>query len=250
MPDTASSTGAPEAVALSPVERVVNTYIEPSKTFQDIKRSRSWWLPFLILVVLGYIFCFAAVQHVGWDSLVTNAMRSSPRTAAQMDKASSADLARMVAVGKGFTEGIMVATPVILLLVTAIVALVIWGCFAFGLGGITTYGEMFAVVMFASLPNALGALVNTAAVFASEPQTYNINVQSPVSLSYFLGSDAPHWLMTLGGSLDLFTIWAVVLTGFGAAIVSKVKPSRGIVAVVILWIVYVLLKTGIAAATS
>jgi hypothetical protein len=41
-----------------------------------------------------------------------------------------------------------------------------------------------------------------------------------------------------------------VLAGFGGAIVAKVKPLRGIVLVLGVWILYVLVKTGIAAATS
>jgi len=41
-----------------------------------------------------------------------------------------------------------------------------------------------------------------------------------------------------------------VLAGFGGAIVSKVKPLRGVMLVLIVWILYVLVKTGIAAAMS
>ena len=33
---------------LSQAERVVDTFIAPSKTFTDILRSSSWWLPWLI----------------------------------------------------------------------------------------------------------------------------------------------------------------------------------------------------------
>jgi ATP-dependent Zn protease len=79
MSDTASTTGVPDSTALSPVERVVNTYIEPSKTFEDIKRNRSWWLPFVILLVLGWIFCYGAMKHVGGDMMATNILKSQLR---------------------------------------------------------------------------------------------------------------------------------------------------------------------------
>src|ERR1700753_1646769 len=206
MPDTASAlANDQDAPHLSQVERVVNTFIEPSKTFKDIRRNRSWWLPFVIMAVLGYIFCFAAVQHVGWDSLVTNAMRNSPRNVERMDKATPAELAQMVSIGKVFTQSIMAATPLIILLITAIVALLLWGGFAFVLGGVTTFGEMFSVAMFASLPNALGTVASIAAIFASDPQNYNINVKSPASLAYFLDPNASAWLKSLGMSLDAFS---------------------------------------------
>jgi hypothetical protein len=239
-----------DAPNLSQTERVVNTFIEPSKTFNDIKRNRSWWLPFLIMAVLGYIFCVVAVQHVGWDSLVTNAMKSSPRNVERMDKATPAELAQMVSVGKVFTQVIMAATPLVILIINAIIALLLWGGFAFVLGGVTTFGEMFTVAMFAALPNALSTLASIATIFASDPQGYNINVKSPACLAYFLDPTASAWLKSLGMSLDLFSIWSLILAGLGGALVAKVKPARGIAMVVIVWLLFVIIKVGIAAAFS
>jgi hypothetical protein len=251
MAGTASAlTDTNDSQSLSQIERVVDTFIEPSKTFHDIKRNRSWWLPFLILAVLSYVFCAAAVQHVGWESLTTNVLKSQPRNAERLDKATPAQQAQMLAVTKGFMEGFMVGSPVVVLAVNALVALVLWGGFAFVLGGNTSYGEMFAVAMFASLPNALNSVIAIVTVFVSDPQTYNLNLPSPANLAYFLSSDSAAWLISIGKSLDIFSLWAIALAGFGGAIVSRVKPARGIVMVFVIWVLYVLVKTGIAAATS
>src|ERR1700727_1553327 len=209
MPDTAS-TLAPDQDAphLSQIERVVNTFIEPSKTFQDIKRNRSWWLPFLILVVLGYGFCFAAVQHVGWESLTTNVLRSQPKNAERLDKGTPAEQAQMLSVTKGIMEGFMVGSPAVVLIVNALIALLLWGGFAFVLGGTTTYGEMFAVAIFAALPNALNSLISIVTVFASDPQGYNLNLPSPANLAYFLSTDSAAWLLSIAKSLDIFSLWS------------------------------------------
>jgi hypothetical protein len=255
MPDTASALidtpePNPEPQTLSQVERVVDTFIEPSKTFADIKRNRSWWLPFLIIVVLGYVFCFVAVQHVGWESLTTNVLKSNPRNAEKLEKATPAEQAQMLAVTKGFMEGFMVGTPVVVLALNALLGLLLWAGFAFVLGGSTTFGEMFAVSIFASLPNALNSLIAIVTVFASDPQGYNLNLPSPANLAYFLSPDAAAWLLSLAKSLDIFSLWSLALAGFGGAIVSKVKPLRGIVLVFVVWILYVLVKTGITAAFS
>jgi hypothetical protein len=51
----------------------------------------------------------------------------------------------------------------------------------------------------------------------------------------------------MGTSLDVITLWSLALAGFGAAIVSRVKPARGLMLVFGAWIVFVLIKTGIAA---
>ena len=251
MPATASAlANDQDAPHLSQVERVVNTFIEPSKTFNDIKRNRSWWLPFLILVVLGYGFCFAAVQHVGWESLTTNVLRSQPKNAERLDKSTPAEQAQMLSVTKGIMEGFMVGSPALVLILNALIALLLWGGFAFVLGGTTTYGEMFAVAIFAALPNALNSLISIVTAFVSDPQTYNLNVPSPAGLAYFLDASAAPWLMSLAKSLDVFSLWGLALAGFGGAIVSRVKPLRGIMLVFGVWLLYVIVKVGIAAASS
>jgi hypothetical protein len=251
MPDTANPIDTPEsAAALSPIERVVNTYIEPSKTFQDIKRNRSWWLPFIILTILGWIFCYAAVQHVGWDTLVTNVLKSQPKNAERLEKSTPAQAAQMISFTKVVMQGFMVGSPIVILFFNTIIALLLWFGFAFLLGGTTNFAEMFAVAMFAALPRALDSIIAIVTAFVSEPQTYNLNLPSPGNLGYFLGSDAPHWLVSLASSLDIFGLWALVLCGLGGAIVSRVKPSRGILLVFAFWLVFVLIKVGIAAATS
>jgi Yip1 domain len=249
MPDTASALAdGQDSPHLSQLERVVNTFIEPSKTFSDIKRNRSWWLPFLILVVLGYGFCFAAVQHVGWESLTTNVLRSQPKNAERLDKSTPAEQAQMLSFTKGIMEGFMVGSPAVVLILNALLALLLWGGFAFVLGGSTTYGEMFAVAIFAGLPNALNSLIAIVTAFVSDPQTYNLNVPSPASLAYFLDPSAAPWLLSLAKSLDVFSLWSLALAGFGGAIVSRVKPLRGIVLVFGVWLLYVIVKVGIAAA--
>jgi hypothetical protein len=252
MPDTATAalTDTHDSQGLSQFERVVDTFIEPSKTFHDIKRNRSWWLPILILAVLGYVFCAVAVQHVGWDSLTINAIKSNPRSAEKLDKGTPAEQAQMLAFTKGVIEGFMVGSPVVVLAVNALFALLLWGGFAFVLGGTTTYSEMFVVSIFASLPNALNSVIAIVTVLVSDPQTYNLNLPSPANLAYFLEPGSAGWLLSLAKSLDVFSLWSLALAGFGGAIVSRVKPARGILMVFVVWLLYVLVKIGIAAATS
>jgi hypothetical protein len=139
---------------------------------------------------------------------------------------------------------------VVVLAVSALFALLLWGGFAFVLGGNTNYKEMFAVSIFAALPNALNSIIAIVTVLVSDPQTYNLNVPSPATLAYFIDPTSAGWLISIGKSLDIFSLWSLALAGFGGAIVSRVKPARGILMVFVVWVLYVLIKTGIAAATS
>ncbi len=54
-----------QGAGLSEVERVVDTFVAPSKTFTDILRSTSWWLPFLLLVVVSFGTTVVVEKQVG-----------------------------------------------------------------------------------------------------------------------------------------------------------------------------------------
>ncbi len=57
----------------------------PSKTFEDIKRgNRSWWMPFLITAVVGYILFATIYSMIGMEQVMTNQMRLSASTSARI----------------------------------------------------------------------------------------------------------------------------------------------------------------------
>ncbi len=88
----ASPAGEPSATPpLSEVERVVDTFIAPSKTFTDILRSASWWLPFLIILVVGYAFIFTVEKRVSWETVMENGMKVNTSQADQVNNAPAAD---------------------------------------------------------------------------------------------------------------------------------------------------------------
>src|ERR1035441_7388775 len=67
-----------ETTGLGQVERVVNLFVAPAKTFMDILRSRSWWLPFLLTVVATVGVTVAIQEKVGWERVVETQVEMSP----------------------------------------------------------------------------------------------------------------------------------------------------------------------------
>ena len=57
-------------------------------------------------------------------------------------------------------------------------------------------------------------------------------------------------LNSLATSLDVITIWSLILTGIGISIVAGVKRTSGYIAVFGWWILIVLIGAGWAAAFS
>ena len=139
---------------------------------------------------------------------------------------------------------------VLQLVFLAFSALLLWVGFNFILGGSSTYPQMFAVSAFASLPGMIRALLGVVMLYAGDTDTFNM--QDPVGTNpgYYLSGTAAPWLHSFLGSFDIVTLWVLFLSALGGAIVARVKPATGYALVFGVWFVYVLAKTGFAAAFS
>jgi hypothetical protein len=242
MSDAVANADAPKP--LSQVERVVDTFIAPTKTFQDILRDPSWWLPWLLGVVLTLGFGLAVQQKIGWDKTYTNILLQSPQS--QQDRLAQlppAEQARQKAIGAAFVKYIFWTTPILGLLFAAIATLVLTGTLNFVLGGHATFGQMFPVWMYAALPFTIQAILVIITVYAGlDADAFNLKNPVGTNIGYFLPLDSPKWLLALGTAIDILTIWVLILLTIGSAIVAKMKRSTAAVAVFGWWILITMVK--------
>jgi hypothetical protein len=244
--DTVASAQAP--VPLSQVERIVDIFIAPSKTFNDILRDSSWWLPWLLGVLLTMGFGLAVQQKIGWDKTYANILLQSPQS--QQDRLAQlpADQqARQKAIGASFVKYIFWATPILGLLFAATAAVVLLATLNFALGGQATFPQIFAVWIYATLPFLLQGILSIITIFAGlDADSFNLKNPVGTNIGYFLPLDSPKWLIAFGTSLDVLTIWVLILLTIGCAIVAKTKKSTAAVAVWGWWILITLVKVGTA----
>ncbi|MFZ0745926.1 MAG: YIP1 family protein [Terracidiphilus sp.] len=236
---------------LSQWQRVTNIFSAPSKTFEDIKRgNRSWWLPFLIMILVGYIFFAAITLKIGWGQVAENAIHLNPKAEERMSQAPPAQRDMTMKITQYSMEGGFAASPLIVLAVVALGSLGLWGTINFGFGGKAKYGSIFAVWMFASLPAIIKSLLGTIVIFAGvAPDSFNMKNFAPTNLGAFLNPvDTNAALYSLATSLDVITIWTLVLLGIGTAAVAGVKRTSGYIAVFGWWALFVLIGVGWAAA--
>jgi cell division protein FtsB len=241
----------PASAGLSQMQRVTSMFAAPSKTFEDIRRgNKGWWLPFIILAIVGYLFFAAVSFKVGMQQVVDNQFKlASEKQQEQMAKASPEQRELSAKISLYVTEGVFIASPVIVLLVAAVVSLVLWGTINFVFGGKATFGGIFAVWFFANLPSIVKTLLGVVVIFAGNtPETFNIKNFAPTNVAAFLPvMETNKAVYALANSLDIVTIWTLVLMGMGIAIVAGVKRSSGYIAVFGWWVLVVLFGVGIAA---
>ena len=235
---------------LTEVQRVADAYFAPSKTFADIRRNRSWWLPFLLIAVLGYVFAFTVTQRVGIHNLAQNTLRANPAQAEKMNSAPPEQRASIMKITELSMKFGLFAGPVVVLLWQAFLALLLWAGFNFILGGSSTYPGMFAVSIFAALPSLVQTAVILLTLFLGDAESFNLANPLGTNPGFYMGPETSAALRTLLTSIDVFTLWQVLLLGLGGAILARVKPARGIALVAGVWFAVVLVRVGIAAATS
>jgi hypothetical protein len=239
--------------SLTQWERVGDTFTAPSKTFNDIKRgNKSWWLPFLIMVVVGYIFFGAVTQKVGWSQVAQNAIHMNPKAEEQMSQLPKDQSDMRMKFTQYAMQGSFAASPILVLLVVAIFSLVLWGTINFLFGGKATFGAVFAVYMFAALPSIIKTLLGTVVLYTGmAPESFNLSNFAPTNLGAFLSpTETNAALYKLATALDFTTIWTLVLLGIGLSIVAGVKRSSGYITSFGWWAVVVLVSVGWAAVMS
>jgi hypothetical protein len=244
----------PQGAGLSQMQRVVNAFVAPSKTFNDIRdHSRSWWLPFVIYVVIGYAFFGVVNSKIGMRQLFENQIQQDAKAQERMASQTpeQREMAEKIAVG--ITEGVFIANPLLLLGGIALLSLGLWGTINFVFGGKAKYGHVFAVWMFATLPGLIKPILGSIVILMGvAPEAFNIKNYAPTNLAALMLNPAEtnKALYALASSLDVVTIWTLVLLGMGTAIVAGVKRGSGYMAVFGWWVIFVLIGVGWAAAFS
>jgi len=236
-----------EPMPLSEMERIADTFIAPSKTFTDLRRSANWLVPWLLLAIASVALVVVVDQKLGMEKVVENQLAMQPKQAAQLDKLSPEDrAARMQTVVK-FNRVIAYAYPVVIVIVLAIIAAVLLGSFNFGFGAELTFNQCLAVCMYASLPGILKVLIAILAIAVGGGEAFTF--QNPIASNLSgLVDPSSHFLYSIATSIDVFTIWTLVLAGIGISCLSKVKRGTCFGVVFGWWAILVLGGAALAAA--
>ncbi|MCU1311979.1 MAG: hypothetical protein JWO20_3104 [Candidatus Angelobacter sp.] len=241
--------GAP----LSQIERVTNVFFAPSKTFTDIRRSANWLLPIVVIGLFSLAFVATVGAKIGWDHVSETQMRFAPAIAQQQIESLPADQ-KASALQKTVvrTKWSSYFFTVLRLIGWAIVALVLWLTFSFGLGKEISYGKSLAIIVYASLPGIIKAVLGIAVILAGmDPDAFIIQNPVGTNAGYYLNlATTPRFLYAIASEVDLFMIWVLILTGIGFSVVAGVKRGTAMSVVFGWWALVTLVSAGIAAAFS
>ncbi len=247
MTNTMDAIGNPET-GLSQAARVIDTFVAPSKTFADIRRNASWWLPFVLGVIVSMLFIYSIDRKIGFDQVAQANINRSASTQQRMSTMSDAQRENIIHMIARSTRIFSYAYPLVALIIGLICAGILMMSFNLGLGAKASFAQYLAIWFYAGLPYLIKLLLAAITIFAGGTSD-QFDMRNPVgtNIGWYLSSDAPVWLRALLSSADLFTIWVVLLLILGCATVTRVKRSSAATVILGWWILIIVGSTVTAA---
>ena len=232
---------------LTEVERVIDTFVAPSKTFTDIRQNTSWWVPWLLMSIFGLSMVFVVDKKLGMDTAYENQLRLSPKQMDKIDQLPPDQKANALKLGANITRYFSYGSPLLTIVIVGIMAAVLMATFNFGFGTQVKFMQAMAISMYAFLPTIIKSLIAIAVVSAGAAEGFTF--QNPVAsnLSGLVDPNSSHFLYSVLSSIDIFTIWTLILTGIGYSCVTKVKRGTALGVIFAWWAVIALVGAGLGA---
>ena len=224
-------------------ERIIGVFFEPTATFADIARSPSFLAPLLLLIVCSMATSAVMVQKIDAEQMVRQQIMKSSR-AADIPKE---QLEKQVEVGAKFAKYSFFAVPIFLPIWLLILAGILFMMSNFIFGGASTYKQLFAVATHAQMPGIILALLSIVVLFLKDPADIDVQNMVATNLGPLITDETSKVGHRLAMSIDLFSFWQIFLLGKGISASGRLSFAKGLMAVVIPWLLYVLVVTGLAA---
>lgn len=249
--DAVSSSNEAPAAQSAPGPNVFSRFagalFSPGETFRDIARRPDILWPLVFIVALGFVSTALIVPRLDLESISAAQMEALRK---QRPGVSDADLEDLLKFSTASTKVAMWVAPLLSIAIYAIIAGILLGAFRL-MGGEGTYKQAFSASLYAWTPLLLFSVIMLIVVVARgsfDPAAAATIVRS--NPAFLVDMKEQPVLFTFLAAIDVFTIWTVALLTIGFAELSKMTRAKAAGIVVSLWIVFVVIRAGIAAVTQ
>ena len=210
----------------------------PFNGFKKLKEKKTFWLPFLLTVILST----AAVSYYAYNVDLKYVVTQQLERSGKMDKLPKEQVDKIIEmqakIGKYFMPIGSVIGSFVLLLIGALYLFTMAKIFTSDLGfkdAAVITGNSFFVLL-------LSTIVFIIIMFVTDFKTSSIQSLMPTNLAYYFSYDAlGKKLYTLFSKIDLFNIWFVALLGIGFHIFTEESLVKSLLTVFIPYILLILL---------
>ena len=237
--------GAPEAPGpINHIARLVGVFFSPKSTFADIARRPSWLVPVILMTVLGIGVAVVMNQKVDWRNEASKRIEESPRAANMSADQKEQQIAMSAKVSPGFTYAFGTIGPILAVLLVAAAMLLAYNVIG---GANAGFGTAMGIVSHAFVVTILSTLLFILILYLKAPGTVDLENPVATNVGYFLPESTPKALESLGKSIDIFSVWILLLISIGfTAVNAKKLAGKSLSIAISVWAVYVACKMGLA----
>jgi len=223
---------------LSQGERIVDTFVAPSKTFADIRRSASWWLPCVIVMIFAIVAIGVPIKKIGVEQMRDGMLKAMPKIQERIDNSPPETAAAIRKSFEGSIRRNIYTIPLGLIVAGFLTGLLFMATANFAFGGKSSYWQMVAVFWYSQLPFLLWNIIGIVLIYAGVgADTYNPTNPIGTNLGYYMqGSSSV--LVALLTALDVFSIWVFALQVIGISKVAQISKGAAFGVAIIWWAIY------------
>ena len=242
---TAVSPEAPAPEPMSGWARIVGVFFSPGATFADIARKPTWVLPVVLMTIFSIGVSITINQRVNWREYMAQKIEQSPRAANMTAEQKDAQIEGGAKITPIITYCFGAIGPIIFIL---FFTLITWGAFNLIGGANATFGQSLAINGHTAVIELIRSVLFVAVLFLKPPGTVDLENPVAVNLAAFLPDDSAKWLIAFGKSVDILTIWGLLLLAIGFTAVSprKLKGGKAYTVAFMIWGLFLVLRVGFA----
>lgn len=252
----ASATVSPQKqvpASVTSFGRVFGALFNPKQTFESIAQRPTWVLPLLFLLVISVAIVAIFGQRAGWRPFIERQIANNPRAQKQMEQVPPEKREQIIEQQAKFAPAFGYVGVVFFTIGGAVVVAAIFlAAFNVVSGTKIGFSTSLGIVAHSWLPYLVSGLLGILILFLKDPSTIDLQNLVASNPGALLADNSPKWLVSLLTSLDVFTLWVLVLQalGYSATNPKKIPFARAFATVLAVWAFYVLVKVGLAAAFS
>lgn len=221
------------------MEDVVNIFVNPSSVFEH-QRNKSFAMPALVqsLIMLVLVIAMGNLIAPFFDAEQARALAAAAANGQTMPPEAAANAQKF---GRYGAFGVLVIMP--------------WFIAIFGglfgwigskvVGAKIGYGQAATIASWAGFPAILGTIAMGIMGIVMDTTTVRGVADGQLGPARFLDpATASPAVLGLLQSIDIFSIWGIVLFGIGVSVVGGVSRGSGMVASIVKWGIVALFSVG------
>jgi hypothetical protein len=228
------------------LSRAINIFISPAQAFESIVRRPDFIAPLIVCIVAAIGVSETMLHKIGMERIV----RQSIEMSSQASRMSPEQIQQAVQRGAGIGSiiarvGELLGAPIFLLLIAALGLFIVNVMF----GAKTSFKVDFSVVCYAYLVGLVGGVLALAIVLFGDAEQFNPQNFIPSNIGFFLNPrEVSKPLYSLASSFDVFTVWFLIVAsvGLSTATHKKVRTLPIFASFAGLWVLWALIKAGLA----